>query len=214
MSKHGQTQINDPEIQRYAGVTDSIGGRMLKRRGILAGLAASPFIVALGAPVGTASAATRARSSGAGTAAQTIVRGGARRWHGPFLSPGARLLLPRGVKTTPVEYYFTSPQLARTACAWPQMSALDGTMVDASIIPEHGAPSRVAVLSGFDNGWYELISREGQATRVTWDHRELPYLLFVGEFGATKDVGFMSKFFTLALEPFSHNPVFPHTPIH
>ncbi|RVX46098.1 hypothetical protein EDD27_8946 [Nonomuraea polychroma] len=203
----------NPELNVYDGVTDSVGGRMLNRRGILAGLAASPFIVALGAPAGTASAATRARSSGAGTAAETIVRGGARRWHGPFLGPGARLLLPAGVKAAPVEDYFTSPRLTRMAYVWPQMQALDGSMVDASIIPEHGAPSRVAVLSGFDNGWYELISREGKATRVAWDHREFPYLLFVGEFGATKDVGFMGKFFTLALEPFSRNPVFPHTPI-
>jgi len=32
------------------------------------------------------------------------------------------------------------------------MTATDGTTVDASIIPERGAPTRIAILSGFTDG--------------------------------------------------------------
>ena len=54
------------------------------------------------------------------------------------------------------------------------MTGADGTAVDASIVPECGAPTRIAILSGFTEGWYELIHASGRADRVTWDARELP----------------------------------------
>jgi hypothetical protein len=55
------------------------------------------------------------------------------------------------------------------------MRASDGTTVDASVIPERGAPARVAMLSGFTEGWYELIHANGRADRVTWDADKLPF---------------------------------------
>jgi len=53
--------------------------------------------------------------------------------------------------------------------------------------PERGAATRIAMLSGFSEGWYELIHASGRADRVTWDARKLPFLWFYGEFGATND---------------------------
>ncbi|HEV3283789.1 MAG TPA: hypothetical protein VG010_06265, partial [Solirubrobacteraceae bacterium] len=95
--------------------------------------------------------------------------------------------------------------LASVASAWPRVRASDGTTVDASIGPERGAPTRIAILSGFTEGWYEVIHASGRADRVTWDARKLPFLWFYGEFGATKDAPY-NRFYTLALEPFSRNP--------
>ena len=81
----------------------------------------------------------------------------------------------------------------------------DGTTVDASIVPEPGAPTRTAMLSGFTEGWYEVIHASGRSDRVSWDARELPFLWLYGEFGGTKGAPY-NRFYTLALEPFSRNP--------
>ena len=62
----------------------------------------------------------------------------------------------------------------RRQSAWPHVTAADGTTVDASVIPERGAPTRIAMLSGFTEGWYELIHANGRADRVTWDAGKLP----------------------------------------
>lgn len=86
------------------------------------------------------------------------------------------------------------------------MTATDGTTVDASSVPERGAPTRIAMLSGFTEGWYELIHAGGRAERVTWDARKFPFLWFYGEFGATNEAPFRNVFYTLASQPFSRNP--------
>jgi hypothetical protein len=44
------------------------------------------------------------------------------------------------------------------------MTAADGTTVDASVIPGRGAPTRIAIVSGFTAGWYELIPRTAGPT--------------------------------------------------
>ena len=81
-----------------------------------------------------------------------------------------------------------------------------GTTVDASLIPGRGAPTRIAVLSGFTAGWYELIHANGRADRVMWDAARLPVLWFHGEFGATKEHPYQGRFYTLALQPMSRHP--------
>jgi hypothetical protein len=90
------------------------------------------------------------------------------------------------------------------------MTATDGSTVDASIIPERGASTRIAMLSGFTEGWYELAHASGRADRVTWDARNFPFVWFYGEFGATVDAPYHNTFYTLALQPFSHNPYSRH----
>ena len=182
------------------------GGGTLSRRGALGGLAALPVVlygVGSGAP---ALAATATRPGGVPTATGDLVRGAERRYNAPLLTPGTRLVLPTGIKAVPVQDYYHHPHLALAESAWPHMRAADGTTVDASVIPERGAPTRVAILSGFTQGWYELIHANGRADRVMWDAGQLPVLFAYGEFGGSDAEPFRSRFYTLALQPMSRNP--------
>ena len=106
------------------------------------------------------------------------MRGGERRYNAPLLTPGTRLVLPAGIKAVPIKDYYRRPHLTSAESAWPHMGATDDTTVDASIVPERGAPTRIAMLSGFTVGWYELIHACGRADRVTWDARSLPFVWF------------------------------------
>jgi hypothetical protein len=138
--------------------------------------------------------------------ADDLVRGVVRRYHAPLLTPGTRLVLPADIKAVAVRDYYRHPHLSSVESVWPRMTASDGTTVDASIVPEHGAPTRIAVLSGFSQGWYEVIHASGRADRVTWDARKFPFLWFYGEFGATREAPYHNRFYTLALEALSRNP--------
>jgi hypothetical protein len=84
-------------------------------------------------------------------------------------------VLPAGVKAVPVLDYYHRPRAAPAASAWPHLRAADGTTVDASVIPERGALTRIAIVSGFTEGWYELTHANGRADRVMWDASQLPY---------------------------------------
>lgn len=189
---------------------DGVAGT-LSRRGILGGLAALPVVLygvgsATPALATTALATTATRPGSGLTATGDLVRGVERRYNAPLLTPGTRLMLPADVKAVPIQDYYHRPHLARAESAWPSMTATDGTTVDASVIPERGAPTRVAILSGFTEGWYELIHANGRADRVMWDAGQLPVLFVYGEFGATKEHPYRDRFYTLALQPLSRNP--------
>jgi hypothetical protein len=190
---------------------DGMGGGTPSRRGILGGLAALPVVLygvgsATPALATTALATTATRPGSGLTATGDLVRGVERRYNAPLLTPGTRLMLPADVKAVPIQDYYHRPHLARAESAWPSMTATDGTTVDASVIPERGAPTRVAILSGFTEGWYELIHANGRADRVMWDAGQLPVLFVYGEFGATKEHPYRDRFYTLALQPLSRNP--------
>jgi hypothetical protein len=188
---------------------DRAGGRTLGRRnvlgGALGGLAALPVLSSLGSAA-PALAATATRPASVPKPADDLVRGEERRYNAPLLTPGTRLVLPAGLRAAPVQDYYRRPRVASTASNWPYMRAADGTTVDASVIPERGAPTRIAILSGFTEGWYELIHANGRADRVTWDAGKLPVLWVYGEFGATKESPYHDRFYTLALQPMSRNP--------
>ena len=147
-----------------------------------------------------------ARPAGAETATDDLVRGQERRYNAPLLTPRTRLLLPAGVKAVLVVDYYHRPRAARAGSAWPHLRAADGTTVDASVIPERGAPTRIAIVSGFTEGWYELTHASGRADRVMWDASKMPCLFVYGEFGGTDEEPFRDRFYTLALQPFSRNP--------
>jgi hypothetical protein len=192
---------------------DRADGISLSRRKVLGGLAALPAIPVLYS-VGSVSPALASMVSRPGSvpeATDELVRGVERRHNAPLLTPGTRLVLPADIKAVPIQDYYRHPQLALAETIWPHMTATDGTTVDASIIPERGAPTRIAILSGFTDGWYELIHASGRADRVTWNARELPFLWFYGEFGATNEAPYHNWFYTLALQPFSRNPYSPIT---
>ena len=191
---------------------DGADGGAPARRSVLGGLAALPvlYTVASAAP---ALATPVARSAAATTAADDLVRGQERRYHAPLLTAGTRLRLPAGVKATPVVDYYTRPRLAPAASAWPHIKAANGATVDASVIPDRGAPTRVAMLTGFTEGWYEIAHASGRADRVTWDASKLPYLFVYGEFGGTDEEPYRNRFYSLALQPMSRNPYLPSTSI-
>jgi len=188
------------EPARADGAGDGTPGR----RSVLGGLAALPVLYSVGSAT-PARAGSAARPGRGPAAPGDLMRGAERRYNAPLLTPGTRLLLPAGVKVVPVLDYCRHPRLA-PASAWPSMRAADGTTVDASVIPERGAPTRVAILSGFTEGWYELIHAHGRADRVMWDAGKLPVLWLYGEFGATKESPYRGRFYALALQPLSRNP--------
>jgi hypothetical protein len=202
-----------PEAGRAeTGRTDRPVGGTLGRRNLLGGLAALPVLYGVGSAVpALAASAVRpgsspAAASGGTPAAEGLVRGTERRYNAPLLTPGTRLVLPAGVKAVPVLDYYHRPRLASAASAWPRLRAADGTTVDASVIPERGAPTRVAIVSGFTEGWYELTHANGRADRVMWEASKMPYLFVYGEFGGTDEEPFRDQFYTLALQPMSRNP--------
>jgi hypothetical protein len=135
-----------------------------------------------------------------------LVVGAERRYNAPLLTPGTRLVLPKGVKSASVLDYYHRPHLASTESGWPYVTAANGMRVDASVIPERGAPTRVAVLTGFTDGWYDVIHANGRADHVAWDAGQLPVLWVYGEFGATKEAPFHNWIYSLALQPLSRNP--------
>ena len=191
---------------------DGVGGGTLSRRGVLGGLAALPVLAGVGSAT-PALAATATRPGSVPTAADDLVRGVERRYNAPLLTPGTRLVLPAGVKAVPVRDYYHRPRLASAASAWPHLRAADGSTVDASVIPERGAPTRIAIVSGFTEGWYELIHANGRADRVMWDASKMPCLFVYGEFGGTDEEPFRDRFYTLALQPMSRNPYLRSTTI-
>ena len=192
---------------------DGAGGGTLSRRGVLGGLAALPVVLYGAGSATPALAATATRTGRVPTAAGDLVRGTERRYNAPLLTPGTRLALPAGVKAVPVLDYYHRPRLAPAASAWPYVRAADGTTVDASVIPERGAPTRIAIVGGFTEGWYELTHASGRADRVMWDAGKLPYLFVYGEFGGTDEEPFRDRFYTLALQPMSRNPYLRSTTI-
>jgi hypothetical protein len=185
---------------------------MLARRGVLGGLAVLPVLVSIGSATPVL-AATGTRPASVTTATGDLVRVAERRYSAPLLTPGTRLVLPTGVKAVPVLNYYHRPRVARAASAWPHIKAANGATVDASVIPERGAPTRIAIASGFTEGWYELTHASGRADRVTWDARKLPYLFVYGEFGGSDEEPFRSQFYSLALQPMSGNPYLRSTAI-
>jgi hypothetical protein len=185
--------------------TGGVGSRTLGRRSVLGGLAAIPVLSSLVGPTAPASAAAEARPGSVAAATGDLVSGQERRYNAPLLAPGTRLVLPAGIKAVPVQDYYHRPRLAPAASVWPRVRAADGTMVDASVIPEPGAPTRIAVLSGFIDGWYELRHANGRADRVTWDAGAMPFLWLYGEFGAASKSPY-DRFYSLALQPMSRNP--------
>jgi hypothetical protein len=199
------------EADRADGVGAATLGRRSVLGGLVGGLAALPVLSSIGSAA-PALAATATRPGGVPKAACDLVRGKERRYNAPLLTPGTRLVLPAGVKAAPVLDYYHRPRVAPAASAWPRLRAADGTTVDASVIPGRGAPARVAILSGFTEGWYELIHANGRADRVTWDAGKLPFLWLYGEFGGTNQAPYHNRFYTLALQALSRNP-YPSTSI-
>jgi len=192
---------------------DGMGSGTLGRRSVLGGLAAVPVLSSLVGSAAPALAATGARRGSVPAAAGDLVQGVQRQYNAPLLAAGTRLVLPVGIKAVPVWDYYHRPRLAPAASAWPYLRAADGTTVDASVVPGRGAPTLVAMLSGFTDGWYEIRHANGRADRVTWDAGTMPFLWLYGEFGGSSKHPY-DLFYSLALRPMSANPYSLATTIH
>jgi hypothetical protein len=211
--ERNQSERHQRQARACGDGTRGRHGRQRARRSILGGLAVLPVLATV-ASAAPALASSAARPASVPTAAAgDLARGQERRYNAPLLTAGTRLLLPAGVKAVPVVDYYHRPRLGRAASAWPHLRAADGSTVDASVVPDRGAPTRVAILSGFTEGWYQLAHASGRADRVTWDARKLPYLFVHGEFGGTDEEPFRGRFYTLALQPMSRNPYLRSTTI-
>jgi hypothetical protein len=184
---------------------EGVGGGTLGRRSVLGGLAAIPVLSSVVVSAASASDAAAARRGSVPVAAGDLVLGTERRYNAPLLAAGTRLVLPAGVTAVPVRNYYHRPRLAAAASAWPYLRAADGTTVDASVVPERGAPTRVAMLSGLTDGWYEIRHANGRADRVTWDGSAMPFLWLHGEFGGSSTHPY-DRLYSLALQPMSANP--------
>lgn len=190
---------------------DGAGGGALGRRAVLGGLAAIPVLYGVGSAA-SAQAAQAATVPKVASGVSGLVRGLEQRYSLPLLVPGTRLVLPAGIKAVAVKDYYRRPYLASSETLWPRVAVAGGGAVDASVVPEHGAATRVAVLSGFrpGQGWFELIfPSKGADRRVTWDAARFPFLFIHGEFGGAGAAPF-DRFFSLALQPLSGNP-YPRT---
>jgi hypothetical protein len=130
----------------------------------------------------------------------------------PFLRAGFRIELPQGVTGTP-HHAAIEPGGRRVAgdgsFSWPHARSQAGDTVDLSVVPDRGAPSDIVYLSGFpdDRGHYEIIDPERAiGSRVEWDARQMPYLWYWQEFGATIGYPWYGQLYTVGLEPFSSYP--------
>lgn len=198
----GMTARNG-EVGPHPGATRSSGG--VSRRAVLVGFAsavAAPALSQLDFLGGAGSAAARLP----GAAGTELVRGGARRFNRPLLTPKHRIRLPRGIEVLP-DTNSSHPARRRLKAGgphrWPKVPTTDGGSTDLSVMPEPGEPGQTVYLTGFGSrGWYEITDGSGGApVRVDWDASALPFLWLWAEWGATTDFPYHGRFYTLALEP-------------
>lgn len=129
----------------------------------------------------------------------------------PFLRPGCRLRLPAGVRVLTHPEAINPPR-RRVAprdnpYTWPTVCGPTGEDVDLSILPTAGTASEMLYLTGFTDGWYEVIDPSiGRGLRVSWDAQVLPYLWFWQEFGDTAGYPWYGRHYNIGLEPFSSYP--------
>lgn len=130
----------------------------------------------------------------------------------PFLRPGCRIRLPDGVTVLPHREAI-APGGRRIAggepFGWPHGRGEAGAEVDFSIVPDRGTPSEIVYVNGFadDLAWYEIRDPDrGVGSRVEWDARQMPYLWYWQEFGATTGYPWYGQNYNIGLEPFSSYP--------
>jgi len=128
----------------------------------------------------------------------------------PLLVPGSRINIQNGLVVTPHPDPINPPERLVAAGGpwdWPVVPTAAGGEVDLSVVRPWGTPSDIVYLSGFTDGWYELLDPGGTVgVRVEWDATVLPYLWLWTELGATRDYPWWGGGRVLGLEPFSSYP--------
>ncbi|TCO55891.1 DUF4432 family protein [Actinocrispum wychmicini] len=127
----------------------------------------------------------------------------------PFLHPGCRIRLPEGVRVIPHPTALHPPRrrVAPDIGTWPVLTGPDGHRIDLSVLPDPGTDSDLVYLTGFTEGWYEVLpAGDGPGIRIEWDADTMPYLWFWQEFGATTGYPWYGRHYNIGLEPFSSYP--------
>jgi len=127
----------------------------------------------------------------------------------PFLQEGCRVTLPPGTEviTHDVPIDPAGRRVVAGRFPWPKLPSPGGGAVDLSVVPKHGTESDIVYLTGFTEGWYEMVRPDdGLGVRVEWDLHTMPYLWFWQEFGASQIHPWYGGLYAVGLEPFSSYP--------
>ena len=130
----------------------------------------------------------------------------------PFVTPGSKITLPEGVTglSHDADVGATGRRLSPAAkFTWPNAPALEGELLDLSIVPPRNTPSDLVYLTDFpgDTGWYQVTHpAQPVGVRVEWSTATLPYLWYWQEFGGTTGYPWYGQVYTIGLEPNSSYP--------
>ncbi len=128
----------------------------------------------------------------------------------PFLEEGCRVRMPEGATVVPHDEPI-DPDGRRVrgseSYSWPLAADESGAEVDLSVLPAWGTPSEIVYIKDLSEGWYEIDNpKEDLGFRVEWDVRQMPYLWFWQEFGASRFYPWYGRNYNVGLEPFSSFP--------
>jgi uncharacterized protein DUF4432 len=128
----------------------------------------------------------------------------------PFLEEGCLVRLPEGATVVPHEGPI-GPDGRRVgggeSYSWPLAADESGSEVDLSVLPARGTPSEIVYIKDLSEGWYEIDNpKKNLGFRVEWDVRQMPYLWFWQEFGASRLYPWYGRNYNVGLEPFSSFP--------
>jgi hypothetical protein len=128
----------------------------------------------------------------------------------PFLEGGCRVRMPEGATVVPHDEPI-DPDGRRVrgseSYSWPLAAGESGAEVDLSVLPAWGTPSEIVYIKDLSEGWYEIDNpKKDLGFRVEWDVRQMPYLWFWQEFGASRSYPWYGRNYNIGLEPFSSFP--------
>jgi hypothetical protein len=128
----------------------------------------------------------------------------------PFLEEGCRVRMPEGTTVVPHDEPIDPDGRRVTGgkdYSWPLAAGESGAEVDLSVLPARGTPSEIVYIKDLSEGWYEIDNpKKDLGFRVEWDVRQMPYLWFWQEFGASRSYPWYGRNYNIGLEPFSSCP--------
>ena len=149
----------------------------VKRRNVLAGLAATPALIALHATNASALAPA------AGSGGPPPDGGGTRYFPWPTVEPGSTVDWPAG------------------AVALEADGATRRDITGLATVPARGAQSQHVYLTGYSVGAYTVSTPGRRPTRVTFDAGAYPFLRVWGEYGGRDHAPYWGMFYGLIITP-------------
>lgn len=126
----------------------------------------------------------------------------------PFLDENCVIELPDCVVEILASEIPPGSRLIPQKSAWPMVSDFAGKRVDLSLMPAPETRAQdMAFLSGFNEGWYKIKSRNSGITfRLAWDANVFPYLWFWQVTRGGPGYPWYGQTYCLAIEPQSSFP--------